>query len=234
MEAWPAIDRRLWRAGCLGAYGAGLNPATTAAIERGYGRWLSVLTDMGLLAGERHPAERLTPDAVRTNIRVLRDVGNTRGTIIGRIEHLRAAVRIMEPARSYAWLHPLKHLIDEGPFPARGRPRKDPLWGWPEIDQRLWHAGLQGGDILTGPRSAPRLQASTLEIVISGYRRWLTFLRAAGLMDEEMRPGARVTPEHVIAYYHDMRKRQRNTSIVARFADLRAALRIMHPDVDFG
>jgi len=227
---WPDIDRRLWEAAQSGRSSAGIDATAFPAIASGYGRWLSVLTTLGLLDHTQSPAARVTPSAVEAFIAELRRSGNSDKTIGSRLSHLGSALRIMAPQISFTWLHPRKLLADQAkPAAAANEQWKD----WPDGDQLLWEVGLQFGNILDQPNHASRLRPATLHSAVVGYRRWLVFLRANGLLDPDITPAMRVTREHVAAYFKCLRDSQCNASVIARLTELRSALLIMHPDDDF-
>ena len=94
----------------------------------------------------------------------------------------------MAPHQSFTWLHPRKLLANQ--IKPTAAPNK--LWqDWPDVDQRLWEAGLQVGDILKERKHASRLRPATLHSIVVGYRRWLVFLRAQGLLNPAVKPAAR-------------------------------------------
>src|SRR5690349_10118846 len=67
-----------------------------------------------------------------------------------------------------------------------------PVNAWPEIDQRLWRAGLEASDALD-PVYAESLSPVTLANARKGYGRWLAILAGAGELDPAVSPAARVT-----------------------------------------
>jgi site-specific recombinase XerD len=230
VSTWPDIDRRLWEAAQNERGNAGINATAFPAIASGYGRWLSVLTAIGLLDQGQDPGDRVTPSAVQAFTAELRRCGNGDRTIAARLSHLGSALRIMAPQQSFTWLHPRKLLADQTKSViAANEQWKD----WPNGDQLLWEAGLKVGDILDQPNHASRLRPATLHSAVVGYRRWLVFLRANGLLDPDVTPAARVTREHVAAYFKCLRDSQCNASVISRLTELRSALLIMHPDADF-
>ena len=230
VDAWPDIDRRLWEAAQDGQHSAGINVAALPAIATGYGRWLSVLAVLGLLDQNPNPGDRVTPSAVQAYIVELRRCGNNDKTIGTRLSHLGSALRIMAPDRSFTWLHPRKLLAG----PTKPTAAANQQWqDWPDVDQRLWETGLRVGDILDEPNHASRLRPATLNTIVVGYRRWLVFLRANGLLDPDVTPAARVTRQHVCAYFKCLRDTQCNASVIARMTELRSAMLIMHPQDDF-
>jgi site-specific recombinase XerD len=92
---------------------------------------------------------------------------------------------------------------------------------------------LRTGDILDQPNHAARLRPATLRSAAAGYRRWLAFLRGNDLLDPDLPPAARVTRDHVRAYFTCLRESHCNASVIARLTELRRALQIMQPEHDF-
>jgi site-specific recombinase XerD len=233
VDAWPEIDRRLWEVANDGEYVASLSQATVHVAAAAYGRWISVLTAMRRLDGDLRPADRVTLDAVRAYIAELRTAGNKNSTIVARLQGLGEALRIIEPQRSFTWLHPRKLLrMDDD----QATPRKTDQhqWmDWPALDQRLWESGLQAGDILEKPNYASRLRPATILSIVRGYRRWLVFLREGNILDPGAIPAARVTRQNAAAYIRCLRESHCNGSINARFTELRSAMLIVHPKADF-
>ena len=230
---WPDIDRRLWEAAKNSAYVVNQKPTSIAVIADVYGRWIAFLSNGGQLDERTHPVDRVTPARVDDFVDQLRDAGNQNITIEARLLTLAAALRILAPSRVLTWLHPCTVLRGQN---RRGRPldNNDPTRNWPELDRRLWTTGLQPGDILRGPHYAETLRPATIHNSATGYRSWLAFLRVEGMLDPLVPPMARVTQENVVAYIHALRARNRNSSIIQRIGALRSALRVMHPEVDFG
>ncbi|MCW3476284.1 hypothetical protein [Limobrevibacterium gyesilva] len=104
---------------------------------------------------------------------------------------------------------------------------------WPEIDRRLWQAGLDPGDGLDGPAYAAGLKPITLRNAARGYGRWLAVLAALGELDPSADPAGRVTRQRAGAYLRALRVAgNSNNTIIARFMELRMALRVMRPEAD--
>jgi hypothetical protein len=231
IKAWPEIDRRLWEAGRTSGYLATQKPTSIAGIVRGYGRWIWFLASRGELDERTDPAGRVTSDRVRNYIHALRACGCKDAAIAPYLGGLGAALRILAPDRSFTWLHPWKLLRGQYRRPVEVH---EPTGDWPAIDRRMWIAGLRGGDILTGPHRAVHLRPSSIDRYARAYSSWLAFLRGAAMLDPLVPPMQRVTRENVIAYAHALRATNRNSTIIGICRALRSALRIMHPDADFG
>jgi site-specific recombinase XerD len=220
----------MWNAGLTSTYAMSLKPNMLAAIVDGYGCWLGALAELRRLDQHQQPADRVTADAVSDFLEVLRDRDNSIITIRTRLSQLGLALRILAPQTSFTWLHPRK-LLHLGERPAK---RLEDQWaGWPAIDRQLWERALAPGDLLDEPNYAFKLRPATLKSIITGYRRWLVFLTENGLLDPDIGPAARVTPANVRAYFACLRGSQSNASVIQRMSELRQAMRIMHPEVDF-
>ena len=227
---WPETDRSLWAAGLAGPYAMGQTPAMLDAIADGHGCWISVLTELGLLDHDQHPADRVTANTVHRFVDMLRTRGNSIRTIHARLSQLGLALRILAPDRSFTWMHPRKL------FRVGERPDKNPgdQWAdWPAIDQQFWERALTPGDLLDEPNYASRIRPATLKSIVVGYRRWLVFLAETNRLDPASSPADRVTPANVGAYFQHLRQSQSNASVIQRMAEVRQAMRIMHPEADF-
>jgi integrase/recombinase XerD len=111
VEAWPARDQTLWRAGLAEGddledprYAASLSSATIHNAACGYGRFLAVEAGHCPLDASPSPAQRVTPAAVNRFMTALRAAGNGNGTITQRMWELRTAMGILEPAVDFRWL----------------------------------------------------------------------------------------------------------------------------------
>jgi site-specific recombinase XerD len=200
------------------------------AIADGYGCWVGVLAELGRLECDVAPAERVTMEAIKNFIEVLRTRGNSVRTIRTRLSQLGLALRILAPQRSFTWMHPRKLLgLDKRP----ARYVQDQRAGWPGIDQEYWERALAPGDLLDEPNYASRIRPATLKSIVVGYRRWLVFLSETNRLNPDSTPADRVTPANVGAYFQHLRQCQSNASVIQRMSELRQAMRIMHPEADF-
>lgn len=231
IEAWPEIDQRLWEAGRTSGYLATKKATTIAGFVSGYGRWVGFLASRGEADERTDPAGRVTPDLVGHYIHALRAGGYEDATIEVYLRKLGAALRVLAPDRSFTWLHSWNLLRGQYRRPLE---KTEPTQDWPEIDRRMWTAGLRGGDILTGPNRAVHLRPTSIDRYARAYRSWLDFLRGAAMLDPLVPPMQRVTRENVIAFAHALRETNSNATIIGICGALRSALRIMHPDADFG
>lgn len=103
LRDWPAMDRRLWEAGCASdellevGHGAKLCADSRQKTIKGYGAWLSFLQAQGWLDRERHPADRITRDRLLAYFEALRGRHNRSYSILGRFAELRMAMKVMAP-----------------------------------------------------------------------------------------------------------------------------------------
>jgi len=109
---WPEVDRGLWeaamaaRAKPLGgnAYARRLAEPTIDKAARGYGRWLGFLTLRGWLDELGPPSARVTPERLDAYFHLMLELGNADYTVVGRINDLVTALRIMEPRGDHFWI----------------------------------------------------------------------------------------------------------------------------------
>ncbi len=105
---------------------------------------------------------------------------------------------------------------------------------WPAGDLKLWLIGLSSHNDLYGSWYAGTLSAITIRNAARAHGRWLSVFGAAGDLDPAAAPGARVTPQRV-QFFVDQLTAAGNcdNTIATRLWDLRTALMIMQPQLDF-
>lgn len=113
LEEWPEEDRRRWEA-ALAPRGRGritgrsraahLKPASLAKYQDGYGRFLGFLAWSGRLDPAVPPEVRVTDNTVAAYLDHLFDCGNSGHAIFGRLQELKAALRLLAPTTDFAWL----------------------------------------------------------------------------------------------------------------------------------
>ena len=242
LAAWPEPDRRLWQQALGSDYAASLKANSVANLRKGYGRWLHWLASQEQLDETTRPAHRLTPDRIRAYVVAVRGEGIADATVMTLLEQLRASLRILEPRVSFSWLPVIggtlrlpRRVERGGHHGVRTDATERNLKAWPDIDRALWRVGLLPGDILDDPKYAARLRPSTIASTTKGYQRWLAFLHAEGRLDARVPPAARVSEENVRRYMAAMRDaRYRNSTMITKMTELRAALHILQPDSEFG
>lgn len=111
-----------------------------------------------------------------------------------------------------------------------------PFDRWPSQDRLAWQqakAKQRGPFRKNG--GGVRHAADTLHKSEKGLRRWLGFLHRTGQLDGAAPPHARLTPEHLDAYFaHLVASGNADRSIVGRFEELKLAFELMLPGRDFG
>ena len=129
VEDWPASDRDLWQRSLVASttlFGedgarAHLRPATNRAVAKGYGRWLHFLASHGELDTDEPPGRCIVLDRVRRYVEALKAAGNHGSTIAARLEELRAAARVMDPAGDWDWLKRPAARLRAGSNPKRDK-----------------------------------------------------------------------------------------------------------------
>jgi integrase/recombinase XerD len=125
VSAWPAPDREAWdaahrRGGLLDDDGLAANwaVATSSNIAKGYGRFLSLLVEIGDLDPSEAPAKRITRSRVEIYIAHLRERNHT-STVVARVRELSEAMRIMAPGTDWRWLRRIRSRLQQLSTPAR-------------------------------------------------------------------------------------------------------------------
>ena len=116
LSLWPEADRTVWQNALtrvtilddhLGAL-AHLSVASNYKVERGYGRFLTYCKihepDCLLVA----PAERISPQRVRSYVNHLTDIGNSTQTIMARLQDLGSMASLFAPEREVVYQSPRK------------------------------------------------------------------------------------------------------------------------------
>jgi hypothetical protein len=124
-----------------------------------------------------------------------------------------------------------------------------PVERWPEADRIAWLQALSdefvpameddiddglGSGPLASRRYAGTLRPASLRNARKGYGRFLSFLFNGGLLVPNVPAGERLT-RPIAALYLDALKQAGNSdqTCAARFFELRAAMKILAPDIDF-
>lgn len=176
LAEWPEEDRRRWETR-LAPKGRGrvtgrsavahLKPDTVQKYMEGYGRWLGFLRRAGALDPTMAPEDRVTEDAVAAFIDALLDAGNSGHAIYGRLQELKAALKLIAPGIDFGW------LLYPGGVDVRQRldmtrrsfavhhPRKLYRWGFDLMKQAL---------TLTGPRRRQVMLRDGLMIALLAAR----------------------------------------------------------------
>src|SRR5437762_2928308 len=75
-----------------------------------------------------------------------------------------------------------------------------PLDQWPQSDRRQWQSALEAGDPLEQGGCRAERSPFSNRAIEKGYGRWLAWLDSRGLLDAQIDPGNRITPDRVRAY----------------------------------
>ena len=111
--------------------------------------------------------------------------------------------------------------------------RCKPVDQWPQRDQLCWQAALQPGNLLEpGGCRAEHSRFSNREME-KGYGRWLAWLDARGLLDGQVVPGDRITPDRVRTYVVDLEAENASGTVIARMIELEVMAAIMDPGRDW-
>jgi len=108
-----------------------------------------------------------------------------------------------------------------------------PVAVWPLPDQTAWEAALCKGDILEPGGDGAHWAPHSRRKIANGYGRWLDWLDTQALLDPDLTPAARITPERVVGYVADLRLSNSPYTVLARLQELYQAIRVMVPESDW-
>lgn len=104
---------------------------------------------------------------------------------------------------------------------------------WPAADRTIWLEATVLSDDLKLPRYGDALREGSLVTIEKAYGRYLSFLIEAGEFVESEQPAERVTPDRVARYVRHLQEfGYRAQSIYIATSGLRAAVKILAPDID--
>lgn len=83
---------------------AHLKPKSIEKYQEGYGRWIGFLQRGGHLDPAMPPEARVTEEAVAAYIDRLFEAGNSGHAIYGRLQELKAALKLIAPGVDFGWL----------------------------------------------------------------------------------------------------------------------------------
>ncbi len=108
-----------------------------------------------------------------------------------------------------------------------------PQCEWPAPDQAAWAASLLPGDPFSPGGVAARWASATVELVINGYGRYLTFLAIRGLLDPAQPPAMRVRRAWLDIYLDELKATNAPYTVATRIEQLGNAMRAMVPEQDW-
>lgn len=104
---------------------------------------------------------------------------------------------------------------------------------WPMADQALWHSAIADGDILDGAGPCADWAETTRANSRKAYAYWLQWLDDSGLLDREVPPCDRLTPERVAAYVQTLEARVASSTVFTYILDLHAYVKRVAPERDW-
>jgi integrase/recombinase XerD len=108
-----------------------------------------------------------------------------------------------------------------------------PLDEWPLWDRRQWQSALQAGDILEQSGCRAERSPFSNRAMVKGYGRWLAWLDSRGLLDAQVSPGGRITPDRVRAYVGHLEAENASGTVIARIIELKVMAAIMDSEKDW-
>jgi integrase/recombinase XerD len=108
-----------------------------------------------------------------------------------------------------------------------------PVEQWPQRDQHQWQSALQAGDLLEPGGCRAERSLFSNRAMVKGYGRWLAWLDSRRLLDHQVVPGDRITPDRVRAYLADLEAENASGTVIARLIELKIMADIMAPARDW-
>jgi integrase len=125
---WPTPDRLLWEHALR--QGDPLEPGgercryaaiSNRKVERGYGRWLTFLSNINSLDPTETPAHRITRDRVIAYVNSLETIGNGTQTVLARLQELYEAALVMGPETDWSWIRRIASRVRARHVPVRDK-----------------------------------------------------------------------------------------------------------------
>jgi integrase/recombinase XerD len=104
-----------------------------------------------------------------------------------------------------------------------------PLDQWPQRDLRQWQLALQSGDLLEQGGCRAERSPYSNRAMEKGYGRWLVWLDSQDLLDVQVAPGGRITPDRVRAYVAHLEAENASGTVIARLIELKVTADVMDP-----
>jgi len=108
-----------------------------------------------------------------------------------------------------------------------------PLAAWPAEDRAAWDDLFRTGDLLDGQGAAVHWAEATRNTNRKHYARWLGWLVANDLLDNDLAPWERVTPASVEAYARSLIDRRAPRTVASALIGLKCVAQRMRPDHDW-
>lgn len=152
VEDWPERDSALWMAACKSAgvfdeagFAANWRPATVQSVQRGYGIYLSWLSQARGLDPTAVPIERVDHQLIKRFIEAYAP-GRAEITVAGTVRGIAYVVRATNPPDGLPWLTRLAHRMTNEAQPSR--PKLPRMATVPELIGLGWHLMQRGGSNL--------------------------------------------------------------------------------------
>ncbi len=113
------------------------------------------------------------------------------------------------------------------------RPVGLPLAVWPEADRIAWSDLFRKGDLLDGQGAAVHWAEATRGTNRKHYARWLGWLAANDLLEENVPPWRRVRPAHIDAYARSLIDRRAPCTAASALIGLKCVVQCMQPEADW-
>ena len=155
LALWPEADRTVWQNALtpgtilddhLGAL-AHLSVASNYKVERGYGRFLTYCKIHEPDCLQVAPAERISPQRVRSYVNHLTDIGNSTQTIMARLQDLGSMASLFAPELDWSFINRLASRIRARHKPAREKSRILMTDELAQLGYDLMHAAQGDGSI---------------------------------------------------------------------------------------
>jgi hypothetical protein len=104
-----------------------------------------------------------------------------------------------------------------------------PVDQWPSRDRQRWQEALQAGDLLEHGGCRAQHSSYSNRAMEKGYGRWLAWLDSRNLLDDQVGPADRITPDRVKVYGADLQGENASGTVIARLIELKVMAAIMNP-----
>ena len=110
--------------------------------------------------------------------------------------------------------------------------RRPPIAGWPARDRALWEEGVEAKGLFESYGAGAGWSEGSRYKTAVGYNAWLSWLAAKNLLDPDLSPVDRVTPERAVAYIAELQAERAPYTVLCRVQELYDALRVVSPETN--
>ena len=111
--------------------------------------------------------------------------------------------------------------------------RRPPIAGWPARDRALWEKGVEAKGLFESYGAGAAWSEGSRYKTAVGYNGWLSWLAAKKLLDPDLSPADRVTPERAAAYIAELQAERAPYTVLCRVQELYDALRVVSPETSW-